>query len=185
MTAYRLHADFDRDGRLTARPGEWARRQAPPGALVRANLDSDARRLPTAVTPGEPVRLDRELPVKTAGDDEPAGLLVEEVTAAPGPLFVVLRGADALRCAVVDATGRGSPGPGRATGSASACPSPRSPAGSRWRRWTCRPRRRPPRCSADRPRRSRAAGSRSGWSATTPPAPWSRTRCCSPCPRSS
>ncbi|MGW3773525.1 protein-arginine deiminase family protein [Actinomadura verrucosospora] len=106
MTAYRLHADFDRDGRLSARPGEWARRQAPPGALVRANLDDDARRLPTTVTRGDPVRLDRELPVKTAGDDEPAGLLVEEVTAASGPLFVVLRVADAARCAVVDATGR-------------------------------------------------------------------------------
>ncbi|MEU8123834.1 protein-arginine deiminase family protein [Spirillospora sp. NPDC049024] len=112
MTAYRLHADFDRDGRLTARQGEWARRLAPPGALVRANLDNDSRRLPAAVTPGGPVPLDRELPVKTAGDNEPAGLLVEEVTAAPGPLFVVLAGADALRCAVIDATGRRLAGAG-------------------------------------------------------------------------
>ncbi|MFD0686188.1 protein-arginine deiminase family protein [Actinomadura fibrosa] len=106
MAAYRLHADYDRDGRLSARPGEWARRQAPPGALVRANLDSDARRLPAAVTPGDPVGLDRDLPVKTAADDDPADLLVEEVGAAPGALFVVLDGADAARCAVIDATGR-------------------------------------------------------------------------------
>ncbi|WP_141585658.1 protein-arginine deiminase family protein [Actinomadura sp. WMMA1423] len=112
MTAYRLHADYDRDGRVSARPGEWARRLAPPGALVRANLDNDTRRLPAKVTPGDPVELDRELPVKTAGDDEPAGLLVEEVAAAPGPLFVVLEGADALRCAVIDATGRRLAGAG-------------------------------------------------------------------------
>jgi hypothetical protein len=106
MAAYRLHADYDRDGRVSAQPGEWNRRLAPPGALLRANLDNDTRRLPTTVTTGDPVPLDRDLPVKTAGDNEPAALLVEQVSAAPGPLFLVLDTADAGRFTVLDATGR-------------------------------------------------------------------------------
>ncbi|WP_157245740.1 protein-arginine deiminase family protein [Nonomuraea typhae] len=105
MCAFRLHADYDRDGRVSGRPEEWAERGRDPGAVLRPNLDADTRRLPGAVTPAGPARPDRELQVKTAGDDEPLRMQVQEVTAAPGPLFVVLEGGDPRRIAVVDGTG--------------------------------------------------------------------------------
>lgn len=105
MGAYRLHADYDRNGRLTAQDAEWAVRNVAPGALVRANLDADTRQLPTAVSPNGQIRPDRELQVKTAGDNEPLSLEVHQVSTAAGQLFVVLPIAEAVRTAVIDATG--------------------------------------------------------------------------------
>ncbi|MFD9943417.1 protein-arginine deiminase family protein [Nonomuraea sp. NPDC059023] len=105
MCAYRLHADYDRTGRLSGDAAEWAGRKREPGAVVRANLDADARRLPASVARSGPSTPDRERQAKTAGDDEPIRMQVQEVSHEPGPLFVVLQGADPQRIAVVDSTG--------------------------------------------------------------------------------
>jgi protein-arginine deiminase (PAD) len=105
MAAYRIHADYDRNGRVSGKAAEWAARKAAPGALIRANLDADTRRLPAKVTAGGPVPPDREQQVKPAADNEPARIQVEEVAAAPGPLFLSLRGVDPTRIAVIDSSG--------------------------------------------------------------------------------
>ncbi|MFC6901784.1 protein-arginine deiminase family protein [Nonomuraea dietziae] len=108
MGAYRLHADYDRNGRLTAQDAEWAARWR--GAVLRANLDADTRRLPSVVSPDGAVRPDRELHVKTAGDNEPIRVQVELVsTAPPGQVFVVLMSEDAARIAVIDSSGKRIP----------------------------------------------------------------------------
>ncbi|MFI6292536.1 protein-arginine deiminase family protein [Nonomuraea sp. NPDC050790] len=105
MCAYRLHADYDRTGRLSADAAEWAVRKREPGALVRANLDADTRGLPKDVSRSGPATPDRERQAKPAGDDEPLRMQVQEVRPEPGTLFVVLSGADPRRVAVVDSTG--------------------------------------------------------------------------------
>jgi hypothetical protein len=90
---YELHADYDRDGRLTTRAAEYRLRNQKPGAIVVPNLDADRRRLPAQATGGPrtrapqtqdpdkplpplPVTRDRDQPVRLAIDDELLPLIV-------------------------------------------------------------------------------------------------------------
>jgi protein-arginine deiminase (PAD) len=99
---YELHADYDRDGRLTARAGEYALRNREPGAIVVPNLDADRRRLPARVAggprqrtlPGQdppkplpplPVTRDRDQPVRLAIDDELLPVIVRTIKASAPP----------------------------------------------------------------------------------------------------
>ncbi len=70
MPDYELHADFDRNGVLNASPGEYARRQERPGAIVVPNLDADGRSLPANVSTGTVVPLDWQQPTKTGNDND-------------------------------------------------------------------------------------------------------------------
>lgn len=49
MGVFHLDADWDRDGKITPTRAERSARTAPPGLILLANLDVDARRLPTSV----------------------------------------------------------------------------------------------------------------------------------------
>jgi hypothetical protein len=96
---YELHADYDRDGRLTARPAEYRLRNQEPGAIVVPNLDADRRKLPARAAGGPrtrapqtqdpdkplpplPVTRDRDQPVRLAIDDELLPLIIRTVNAS-------------------------------------------------------------------------------------------------------
>jgi hypothetical protein len=78
-----LHADFDRDGRLTRSAAERAARMSGPGAVVVPNMDRDRRRLPPSVTDAPQTESDYELVSALSGDDE---VLPLEIRAAGGAL---------------------------------------------------------------------------------------------------
>lgn len=85
MPGIELHADFDRDGRLTGNPRERTARQNWPGAVVVPNLDRDRRRLPTAVSNSSIPRADYSLATANSGDDELVPLQVRVSPGALGP----------------------------------------------------------------------------------------------------
>src|SRR4051812_5742784 len=89
MPDYEIHADFDRSGRLTGQPEEYALRTRRPGAVAVANLDADARALPRTVTAGRRVTLDKDQPVKVLNDDEnlPVRIHTRAASAPAGSLF--------------------------------------------------------------------------------------------------
>ena len=108
MATFELHADYDRDGRLTASAGEYALRSRAPGAILVPNLDIDARALPSTVTPGPRLTLDGNQPVAFAGDDEQLPLLIR----VKGPIAIGTRlflrpiGFPKIRLRINDARGR-------------------------------------------------------------------------------
>lgn len=83
MPGIELHADYDRDGRLTRSAAERAARLDRPGAVVVANLDRDQRSLPARVSSSGSPGPDYDLAVAFSRDDE---LLPLEVRVAPGAL---------------------------------------------------------------------------------------------------
>jgi hypothetical protein len=106
---YELHADYNRNGRLDATPAEYALRNTPPGAILVPNLDADARRLPSNVTLGSRVTLDRDQPVVLAGDDEALALRIVVNTAgapAGSRFFLRPQGFSRIRLRINDAGGR-------------------------------------------------------------------------------
>lgn len=109
MSDYELHADYNRNGRLDGSAAEYALRGTAPGAIVVPNLDADARRLPTSVTPGSRVTLDRDQPVVLANDDEalPLHIVVNNASAPAGSRFFLrIEGFARIRVRINDATGR-------------------------------------------------------------------------------
>jgi Protein-arginine deiminase (PAD) len=87
VAEFELHADYDRDGRLTASASEYAQRTLVPGAILVPNIDIDARALPAAVVPGPRLTLDGQQPVALAGDDEQLPILIR----VKGPVAVGTR----------------------------------------------------------------------------------------------
>lgn len=85
MPGIELHADFDRDGRITGSQVERLARRWWPGAIAVPNVDRDARRLPPARATRRPSILapDSELPAPGSRDDE---LVRLEVRVASGSL---------------------------------------------------------------------------------------------------
>jgi hypothetical protein len=83
MPGIELHADYDRNGRLTESPAERAARLEWPGAVVVANLDRDQRVLPSRPTSGDTPPPDYDIATAFARDDE---LLPLRVRVAPGAL---------------------------------------------------------------------------------------------------
>ncbi len=83
MPGIELHADFDRDGRITGSPVERSARLTRPGAVVVANLDRDQRVLPDSVGNGERPSPDYDLATAFSRDDEVVPL---EIRVAPGAL---------------------------------------------------------------------------------------------------
>jgi hypothetical protein len=81
MSLYSLHADFDRDGVLTASPSEYRARQTRPGTIVAPNLDADGVRLPATVSCGSRPTLDISMTTKSGNDND---LLPVAVIANPG-----------------------------------------------------------------------------------------------------
>jgi hypothetical protein len=79
MADYQLHADFDRDGRLSATGAEHERRAAQPGAILLPNLDVEARALPAEVPAGvdAPQTLDFQRAARSAADGELLPLLIQ------------------------------------------------------------------------------------------------------------
>jgi hypothetical protein len=103
---YELHADYDRDGRLTTKAAEYRLRNQEPGAIVVPNLDADRRRLPARASGGPrtrapqtqdpekplpplPVTRDRDQPVRLAIDDEllPLTVRTNKASAPAGSQF--------------------------------------------------------------------------------------------------
>lgn len=108
MAQFELHADYDRDGRLTATAAEHALRTTAPGAILVPNLDIDARPLPDKAERGPRRTVDAKQPVLRAGDDEALPLIVR-VKGPVEPLTrVFLRpvGFPKIRVSVYDARGR-------------------------------------------------------------------------------
>ncbi|MEN9934258.1 MAG: hypothetical protein RLZZ387_837 [Chloroflexota bacterium] len=108
MRDFELHADFDRDGRLQGTPAERAARTREPGAVLVANLDRDARRLPDRVDRGPAITLDASQPIRSAGDDELLPLRVRLTSPPPwagGQLLLRLPGIHAVRVRVFDSQG--------------------------------------------------------------------------------
>src|SRR5688572_5339446 len=88
MSDYELHADYDRNGTLTASVGEH-RQRILQGAIVLPNLDADRRVLPVRVENTGAVVPDHKQPVRTAGDNEllPLRVKVTQATAPAGSRF--------------------------------------------------------------------------------------------------
>jgi hypothetical protein len=76
MPEVELHADYDRDGRLSESAPEYAARRRWPGAVLVPNLDRDDRALPATVVSSPPVTLDLALSTRSAGDDELAPVVL-------------------------------------------------------------------------------------------------------------
>ncbi len=109
MADYELHADYNRNGRLEGTAAEYALRVASPGAIVVPNLDVDSRRLPSSVTLGSRVTLDRDQPVVLANDDEavPIRIVVNNASAPAGSRFFLRpTGFVSTRVRINDAGGR-------------------------------------------------------------------------------
>ena len=86
MPGIELHADFDRDGRLSENAAERASRLDWPGAIVVANLDADRRALPTRPTSGDTPQADYDIATAFSRDDElvPLRIRVSAGALAPG-----------------------------------------------------------------------------------------------------
>ena len=82
MPGIELHADFDRDGRLSENAFERASRLAWPGAIVVANLDADRRALPMRPTSGDTPQADYDIATAFSRDDELLPLRVRVATGA-------------------------------------------------------------------------------------------------------
>src|SRR3972149_6634714 len=109
MADYELHADYNRNGRLDASEAEYALRGTAPGAIVVPNLDADARSLPSSVTLGSRITLDRDQPVGLANDDEalPLRIVVNNASAPAGSRFFLRpQGFARIRVRINDTGGR-------------------------------------------------------------------------------
>lgn len=91
MSGIELHADYDRDGRLTRNPAERDARLRWPGAVVVPNMDRDQRRLPSSVGNATMPQADYELTTARSGDDElvPLEVRVSQGALAPGESLVI------------------------------------------------------------------------------------------------
>ncbi len=108
MPTFELHADFDRDGRLTRNADERAARFSWPGAVVVPNLDRDDRRLPRTAATGSPIRSDYESAIAPTGDDDllPIEIRVTGGTMDPTDrLFLRCRGVMHTRIRLSDTAG--------------------------------------------------------------------------------
>ena len=85
MPNLELHADFDRDGRLSRSSAERSSRLSWPGAIVVPNMDRERIRLPTSVSNASLISADYDL-VSTIPDDDEL-LLIEIRTTAAGALL--------------------------------------------------------------------------------------------------
>ena len=109
MPGLELHADFDRDGRLTRSAAERAARSRWPGAVVVPNMDRDRLRLPTSVSNTSMSTSDYERVSTLSGDNE---LLQVEIrdsvgTMQPGEtLHLRCSGVMHTRVKLSDDTGR-------------------------------------------------------------------------------
>jgi hypothetical protein len=96
MPGIELHADFDRDGKLTGNAAERAARLVEPGAIVVPNLDRDQRVLPSSIATGNTPVADFEIATAFAADNE---LLPLQIRVASGALGAGER--LAIRCSGV------------------------------------------------------------------------------------
>jgi len=106
MPDYELHADYDRNGALTASPVEHRFRMR--GAIVLPNLDADGRKLPARVERTGMVTLDCDRPIRTAGDNEllPLRVSVVKATAPAGSrVFLQITGNLAAKARLFDRGG--------------------------------------------------------------------------------
>jgi hypothetical protein len=83
MPGLEIHADYDRDGRLTGSAAERAARLVWPGAIVVANLDRDQRVLPARPSSGGTPPPDYDIATAFSRDDE---LLPIRIRVASGAL---------------------------------------------------------------------------------------------------
>lgn len=79
MAQYELHADYDRDGRVSADQAEHKLRDTSPGAQIVPNVDRDDRALPATVVDNPKPTLDWALPSKLAQDNDPVRLVVRAI----------------------------------------------------------------------------------------------------------
>ncbi|MBA4143711.1 MAG: hypothetical protein H0X43_12095 [Nitrosospira sp.] len=84
MPGIELHADFDRNGRLTGNAAERAARLDWLGAVVVANLDRDQRALPARVSSGGTPDADYDIATAFPRDDELLPLEIRVPTGALG-----------------------------------------------------------------------------------------------------
>lgn len=70
MVLYSLHADFNRDGALTASRPEYNDRNQRPGAVMTPNLDADGVRIPDVVSCGSAPTLDSARTTKSMNDND-------------------------------------------------------------------------------------------------------------------
>jgi hypothetical protein len=106
MPRFRVHADYDRDGRIGASASEQLRARSAPGAVVAPNVDTDDAGN-AFVRPGRR-RLDRDLSRKSGRDNDVAQIVIEVVPGSEGvPDSAVLRieEADARRLRIFDPRG--------------------------------------------------------------------------------
>jgi Protein-arginine deiminase (PAD) len=89
MPEVELRADFDRDGRLSGAPAEYAARSIGHGAILGVNVDRDGRGLPPSARVGRPVQLDFARPLKSGADNDPI-VLQARVSAAAVAAFTSL-----------------------------------------------------------------------------------------------
>lgn len=83
MSHFKLHSDYDRDGRVSHSPAEYRARASQPGAILVANLDADSRRLPSRVSPRIPVTLDHVRTRKSTADTDLLSFTVRRITVPP------------------------------------------------------------------------------------------------------
>src|SRR4051794_25421837 len=104
MPGFSLNADFDRNGKLDANPGERTARDRFPGAILIANLDNDSRALPAKVSAASPVQLDANRTAKTATDNEllPVAVIPETGAALPLDVFLAITGWSPSKVSVCD-----------------------------------------------------------------------------------
>jgi Protein-arginine deiminase (PAD) len=108
MSDAELRADFDHDGKLSGTAQEYAARKRPPGLILAANIDRDARALPADARIGRALPLDFSLSTKVGSDNDPAPLTVvvgAGATTKFTSLILRLRGENAVWVNLLNANG--------------------------------------------------------------------------------
>lgn len=104
MADLELHADYDRNSRVTATPNEYNRRGTEK-AIILPNFDRDDRALPRVVAPSSRIQRDFELDTKVGQDNDLGTLLIKiNLATVPvgGNLFVAIFGWNEFRIGLVD-----------------------------------------------------------------------------------
>lgn len=76
---FQIHADYNHNGRISTSSQDYSIRQQSPGAIILPNFDTDRRRLPRRVRPGNDIQADYQLSTKTGRDNDLTPILIRAI----------------------------------------------------------------------------------------------------------
>jgi len=105
---FELHADYNRDGRLSTSSRDYNLRHRAPGAIILPNFDVDGRRLPMRLRAGPDIETDFERQVKSSRDNDLTPILIRATNQAAlqnADCFIRISGQRAEQIKIYDSRG--------------------------------------------------------------------------------